>query len=69
MVCHQQYLIDKAKYESDYEQYLKDQAKYAEDKAKHDKDVADYQQREFAEWKAEQERLKTSKDNNSGKSV
>ena len=26
-------------------------------------------QREFAEWKAEQERLKTSKDNNSGKSV
>ena len=26
-------------------------------------------QREFAEWKAEQERLKTTKDNNSGKSV
>ena len=26
-------------------------------------------QREFAEWKAEQEKLKTSKDNNSGKSV
>lgn len=26
-------------------------------------------QREFAKWKAEQERLKTSKDNNSGKSV
>ena len=26
-------------------------------------------QREFAEWKAEQERLKTSKDNNSGESV
>ena len=26
-------------------------------------------QREFAEWKAEQERLKTSKDNKSGKSV
>ena len=26
-------------------------------------------QREFAEWKAEQEKLKTSKDNKSGKSV
>ena len=26
-------------------------------------------QREFTEWKAEQEKLKTSKDNNSGKSV
>ena len=26
-------------------------------------------QREFAEWKVEQERLKTSKDNNNGKSV
>ena len=26
-------------------------------------------QREFAEWKAEQEKLKTTKDNNSGKSV
>lgn len=26
-------------------------------------------QREFAEWKAEQEKLKTPKDNNSGKSV
>ena len=26
-------------------------------------------QREFTEWKAEQEKLKTPKDNNSGKSV
>ena len=26
-------------------------------------------QREFAEWKAKQEKLKTTKDNNSGKSV
>ena len=26
-------------------------------------------QREFAEWKAEQEKLKTTEDNNSGKSV
>ena len=26
-------------------------------------------QREFAEWKAEQEKLKTSKDNKSGKSI
>lgn len=32
-------------------------------------DQSEEGQREFAEWKAEQEKLKTSKDNNSGKSV